>query len=186
MVSLPERSEGSQRSSEPLRGPCWAGQWSLALQSWKWRRLDLLRVGESHCFREEPGPIPLFFATIDSPSKVVPGLLAQLMVAMESGCHPTPLLLSRHLVARHHLLGHLGSPRACLGLSEGAQWTLEPGDLYSWAERPEQPCSLGLGCPRLQLGTNEAQESEGKAHWWTGRCPLHCPGENEAVLTLQH
>lgn len=69
---------------------------------------------------------------------------------MESGCHPTPLLLSRHLVARHHLLGHLGSPIACLGLCEGAQWTL--GGLYLWAERSEQPCGLSLGCPHLSWG----------------------------------
>lgn len=66
------------------------------------------------------------------------------MVAMESGCHPTPPLLGRRLVARHYLLGHLGSQRACLGLSEGAgslgpsrHWNL--GGLFSGSKKPEQP-----------------------------------------------
>lgn len=56
----------------------------------------------------------------------------QLPVAMESGCCPTPLLLGRHLVARRHLLRHLGSQRACSGLSEGGRVPGGPADFGTW------------------------------------------------------
>lgn len=127
-IGLPsERRPGTQRSRASHSGTqCWAGKWILGLQVCKWCGLDLLRVGESCCFREEPGPISLF-RHHRLPPEVEPSLLAQQTVVMESGCHPTPLLLGRHLVARHCLLGHFDSQRACMGLSEGAQGTLEPG-----------------------------------------------------------
>ena len=123
----------------------------------------LLRVCESLCFRGEPGPPPPVSITTDSPSEVVPGILAQLTVAMESGCRPTPPLLGRHLVARHCLLGHLGSQRACLGLCEGAQWMLEPGRFVlrggEVRAAPQLALRWGLGCPA------PAPISQGAPQW---------------------
>lgn len=69
---------------------------------------------------------------IDSPSEAVPSLGPQLLVAMESGYHPSSPLLGRRLVARHHLLGHLSSQRACFRLSEGGRVPGSPAFVFRW------------------------------------------------------
>lgn len=151
----------------------------------------------SHSDLERSPAPPSFSVTIDTPSEVVSGILAQLMVAMESGCHPTPPLLGRHLVARHCLLGHLGSQRACLGPCEGAQWTLGPGRFVLGGGEvraaPQLALRPGSGVPSLRLPdlrvllrgvpwglggarvailrrgwVHEAQEGEGEVQWGWG------------------
>lgn len=133
-------------------------------------------------------------------SEAVPSLGPQLLVAMESGYHPSSPLLGRRLAARHHLLGHLSFQRACFRLSGGGSgplgaqrlcfcWNL--GGLFSRAkgsegkkreagvwDTPASSCSVSA-CSSLdsrrQLGRAYICFTDGdKWLWRGGKTP--CPG----------